>query len=89
MDVFFILALEKLDAVNEVGADALCVVCPFCSVMYDGNQKTILSGSDTNPGFPVLYLTQLLGLAMGFGDTKPGLQMNGVKPKELLKKYFP
>ena len=83
------LAKEKLDAVFEVGADALCVVCPFCSVMYDSNQKTILSGSATNSGFPVLYLTQLLGLAMGFGKKELGLQMNVVKPKELLKKYFP
>jgi heterodisulfide reductase subunit B2 len=82
------LAKEKLDAVFEVGADALCVVCPFCSVMYDSNQKTILSGSATNSGFPVLYLTQLLGLAMGFGKKELGLQMNVVKPKELLKKYF-
>jgi len=83
------LAKEKLDAVFEVGADALCVVCPFCSVMYDSNQKTILSGSATNSGFPVLYLTQLLGLAMGFEKKELGLQMNVVKPKELLKKYFP
>jgi heterodisulfide reductase subunit B2 len=83
------LAKEKLDAVFEIGADALCVVCPFCSVMYDSNQKTILSESATNSGFPVLYLTQLLGLAMGFGKKELGLQMNVVKPKELLKKYFP
>ena len=83
------LAKEKLDAVFEVGADALCVVCPFCSVMYDSNQKTILSESATNSGFPVLYLTQLLGLAMGFGKKELGLQMNVVKPKELPKKYFP
>ena len=83
------LAKEKLDAVSDVGADAMCVVCPFCSVMYDGNQKAILSGSPTNPGFPVLYLTQLLGLAMGFGKKELGLQMNVVKPKQLLKKYFP
>ncbi|MBW1869722.1 MAG: hypothetical protein JRI73_10640, partial [Deltaproteobacteria bacterium] len=82
------LAKEKLDAVFDVGADALCVVCPFCSVMYDSNQKTMLSASGTNFGLPVLYLTQLLGLAMGFGKKELGLNMNVVKPKELLKKYF-
>jgi heterodisulfide reductase subunit B len=82
------LAKQKLDAVFDVGADALCVVCPFCSVMYDSNQKSILSGSGTNPGLPVLYLTQLLGLAMGFGKKELGLHMNVVKTKDLLKKYF-
>ena len=83
------LAKDKLDAVFEIGADALCVVCPFCSVMYDSNQKAILSESATNSGFPVLYLTQLLGLAMGFGKKELGLHMNVVKPKQLIKKYFP
>jgi heterodisulfide reductase subunit B len=35
-----------------------------------------------------LYLTQLLGLAMGFGKKELGLHMNVVKTKELLKQYF-
>ena len=78
------LAKEKLDAVFDVGADALCVVCPFCSVMYDGNQKAISSGSGTDFGLPVLYLTQILGLSMGFGKKELGLHMNVVKPKQLL-----
>jgi len=82
------LAREKLDAVSDVGADALCVVCPFCSVMYDSNQKTMLSGFGTKFDLPVLYLTQLLGLAMGFGKKELGLNMNVVKPTQLLKKYF-
>ena len=82
------LTREKLDAVSDVGADALCVVCPFCSVMYDSNQKTILSGFGTKFELPVLYLTQLLGLAMGFGKKELGLNMNVVKPTQLLKKYF-
>jgi len=80
------LAKEKLDAVHEAGADLLCLVCPFCSVMYDGNQKGIENEFGVNYGLPVLYLTQLLGLAMGLDRKALGLNMNVVKTKDLMKK---
>ena len=78
---------DKLDALKEAGADALCLVCPFCSVMYDGNQKSIESEFGVEYKLPVLYLTQILGLAMGFGRKELGLNMNVVKTKELLSRY--
>ncbi len=78
---------EKLDVLKDAGADALCLVCPFCSVMYDGNQKSIESEFAVEYKLPVLYLTQILGLAMGFGRKELGLNMNVVKTKELLRIY--
>ena len=80
------VAKEKLEAVTEAGADALCVVCPFCSVMYDSNQKGINSAFDAHFQVPVLYLTQLLGLAFGYDSKALGLNMNAVKTKRLLSK---
>jgi len=77
---------EKLESLRDAGADALCLVCPFCSVMYDGNQKSIESKYDTSFKLPVLYLTQILGLSMGFGRKELGLNMNVVKTKELTAK---
>jgi len=77
---------EKLDSLVEAGADALCLVCPFCSVMYDGNQKSIESEFGVAYNLPVLYLTQVLGLAMGFDRKELGLNMNVVKTKELLER---
>ncbi len=77
---------EKLESLRDAGADALCLVCPFCSVMYDGNQKSIESEYGTSFKLPVLYLTQILGLAMGFGRKELGLNMNVVKTKELTAK---
>ncbi|MFH1630491.1 MAG: CoB--CoM heterodisulfide reductase iron-sulfur subunit B family protein [Pseudomonadota bacterium] len=79
---------EKLEAIKDSGADALCLVCPFCSVMYDGNQKSIESEFGTDYNLPVLYLTQVLGLAMGFDRKELGLNINVVKTKELLERYF-
>jgi heterodisulfide reductase subunit B len=36
----------------------------------------------------VLYLPQILGLAMGFDRKELGLNMNVVKTKALLARYF-
>jgi len=80
------VAKGKLDEVVRSGADAMCLVCPFCAVMYDGNQKSIESEHGTEYHLPVLYLPQLLGLAMGFGGKELGLNLNVVKTKALLEK---
>jgi heterodisulfide reductase subunit B len=82
------VAKEKLDDIADAGADAMCLVCPFCSVMYDDNQKSIESEFGESYKLPVLYLPQLLGLAMGFGRKELGLNLNVVKTKELLSKFF-
>ena len=80
------VAGKKLEEVSRAGADAMCLVCPFCAVMYDGNQKSIESEFETSYNLPVLYLPQLLGLAMGLGKKELGLNMNVVKTKGLLEK---
>jgi heterodisulfide reductase subunit B2 len=82
------VAREKLDDLKASGADALTLVCPFCAVMYDSNQKGISSAFETEYGLPVLYLTQVLGLAMGFDRKELGLNMNVVKTKDLLARFF-
>ena len=50
---------KKLDDIARSGANAICLVCPFCAVMYDGNQKSIESEHEAEYGLPVLYLTQV------------------------------
>jgi len=82
------VAKEKLDHMAHAGADAICLVCPFCSVMYDSNQKGIEAAFDVSYNLPVLYLPQILGLAMGFSRKELGLNMNVVKTKALLSRYF-
>jgi heterodisulfide reductase subunit B len=81
------IAKEKLDDIRDAGANAINLVCPFCSVMYDSNQKGIETQFSASYNLPVLYLTQLLGLAMGFDRKELGLNMNVVKTKDALGKY--
>jgi heterodisulfide reductase subunit B len=56
--------------------------------MYDSNQKSMESEFGASYNLPVLYLPQILGLAMGFDRKELGLNMNVVKTKELLSRYF-
>jgi len=80
------ISREKLRDVARRGADAITLVCPFCNIMYDTNQKKIETMFGGELGVPVLFFPQVLGLAMGFEPRDLGIQMNRVQPKGLLDK---
>jgi heterodisulfide reductase subunit B len=86
-DISFAMANRKLDRIKAAGADAITLVCPFCSVMYDDNQKTIETKFEKTYGIPVLYYPQLLGLAFGLDPKALGLRMNRVKTKDLIARF--
>jgi heterodisulfide reductase subunit B len=75
---------SRISGLEEAGADAINLVCPFCSLMYDNNQKGIETAFNVSYNIPVLYFTQILGLAMGLDRKELGLNMNVVKTKDLL-----
>jgi heterodisulfide reductase subunit B2 len=77
------IARDKLSELREMQVDALVVVCPFCGVMYDANQKVIEKMFEQSLGIPVLYLTQVLGLAMGMDEKILGLKSHVVKTTHL------
>ncbi len=79
------LAYQKLKNVKEAGAKAIVVVCPFCSVMYDDSQRTIERAFQQEIGIPVIFLPQLVGLALGIDPKALGLNLNTVKTKSLLE----
>ena len=81
------MAKEKLDNVTTNDVDALITICPFCSIMYEDNQRKIESNFDVEYELPVLYYPQLLGLAIGLEARKQlGFRLNKVRPEALLKK---
>lgn len=76
---------RKLEQVKALDADAMCLVCPFCNIMYDTNQKKIEQEFEKDYKIPVLFLTQVVGLAFGFSPKELGLNMNRVRTKGLLQ----
>lgn len=77
---------QKLAHIREAEADAMVLVCPFCDVMYDINQKRIEKKFDEKFKIPVLFLPQLVGLALGLTPQELGLKLNRVSVRNLLKK---
>lgn len=76
---------QKLDHVTAAEADALVLICPFCAIMYEANQRRVENLYDVQYRLPVLYYPQVLGLAMGFSAQEVGLRLNRVKPRHLVK----
>lgn len=79
---------EKLTNIRDAGVDVIIDCCPFCHLQLDLGQIEVnnLYGDIIGEPFniPVIYITQLLGLAMGMDPNRLGLVKNhdlkGVSP---------
>ncbi len=69
---------------KSVGADAIVVACPLCHVNLDARQKQIEEEFKERFHLPILYFTQLMGLAFGLKTDKLGLDKHFVDPLPLL-----
>jgi len=74
----------KLARVAASGADALVIVCPFCDIMYELQQRRIEKMYDARYNLPVVFYPQLLGLAMGLSADDVGLPLNRVKSRKIM-----
>ncbi len=59
-------------------------VCPWCHKMFDSRQTKAGETVAAKLEVPVLYLTQLLGIAFGIPAEKLGLEVN-MSPVEKLQ----
>ncbi|HAA01903.1 MAG TPA: disulfide reductase, partial [Syntrophobacteraceae bacterium] len=60
------------------GADAIVTVCPMCQMNLDSFQKQASQRRGEVLSISVLYLPQLMGLAMGLSSDAVGLGQNMV-----------
>jgi heterodisulfide reductase subunit B len=73
-----------LQAARRSGADALVTSCPLCHYNLDHPQREMAT---RYPGFrplPVLYITQVLGVALGLDPEGFGFERHAVDPLPLL-----
>jgi heterodisulfide reductase subunit B2 len=73
------------NAVNN-GAEALVVACPMCHSNLDMRQANINKMFGTEFDIPVVYLTELVGLAIGVKPKKLGLRKHFVDVMRLTKR---
>jgi len=70
----------------NVGAEAIVVCCPLCHVNLDLKQGQINKALGTDYRVPILYLPQVLGLALGLSESDVMLEKNVVDPRPLVKR---
>ncbi|MFH0823226.1 MAG: CoB--CoM heterodisulfide reductase subunit B, partial [Pseudomonadota bacterium] len=70
----------------ERNIQALSVICPSCFEQFDMGQIFLSRKYKEGYKVPTFYLTQLLGLALGFSSKEMGLDVHRVKSKKLLEK---
>ena len=68
------------------GADCIVTVCPLCQMNLDSYQGLLSKRLGQPVQMPILYLTQLLGLAFDLPEEQLGLGHNVVSVKPLLAK---
>ena len=79
---------EKLENMRNAGADVILTACPFCHLQLDLGQleiNGIFKDKISAPfNIPVIYVAQLLGLAMGLSPEELGMvkkhELKGVPP---------
>lgn len=69
-------ARRVLRSAQEANANALVVNCPFCFAQFYRSEKEINDIYSEKLQLPVFYITQLLGLALGFSPQEIGMPMH-------------
>ncbi len=73
-----------LAAAEESGANVLAVACPLCQMNLDLRREQIEGYTGQRSTLPVLYFTQLLGLALGLPEEALGLGLHNVGTRPVL-----
>ena len=78
------LGHRLLSMARLAGASCIAVACPLCQMNLDLRQRDATQAHGELPPTPVLYVTQLLGLALGLPANELGLEALTVRADELL-----
>lgn len=84
-DVVLELTRKVLADAESVGADVISVGCPLCHANLDGRQQQINNKFGTSFNIPILYFTQLVGLALGIKAKDLGLFKHLTEVDDFLK----
>jgi len=83
-DVTARLTGAVLSSAKASGADAVTLGCPMCHTALDGYQRQAERSAEQKLELPVLYFTQLMGLAFGLEPGSLGLSRHLVPTDRLV-----
>jgi len=69
----------------KAGAEAIITSCPLCAFNLDNRQREAKELYPDFEGIPILYFTQVMGLAFGVPEEELGFDLNYNDPRPLLR----
>jgi len=84
VDLALGLIQRILESADSNGAEAIVTVCPLCQLNLDAYQGMVNSRFGTKFSLPILFLSQLLGTALGIKPKALGFDRGIVSPDKVL-----
>lgn len=78
-----------LQNAKNVGADAIVVACPLCQINLDVRQQQISEEGGEAFSIPIMYFTQLMGLAFDMSASELGLGKHFVDAETIVAQSAP
>jgi heterodisulfide reductase subunit B len=82
------LVKNLLDSAVKKGADCIVTPCPLCHFNLDAYQDNINKMFGTNFAVPILFFTQLVGVALGLSGQEIALGQEIVPAEQTLSAYM-
>ena len=83
------LTSKVLEMALDAGANCIAVACPLCQQNLDLRQAQVNSGTGSTFNIPVLYFSQIMGLAFGYSPKELGIDKCIVRPESLIRSRSP
>jgi len=80
---------DLLQNAVDSGAEVIATACPLCQTNLECYQAEVNHAYDADYAMPILYFTQLLGLALGVGVKRLGIGKELVSAAAVLKRTAP
>ena len=81
------LIRKLLDSAAANGAECIITVCPLCQTNLDVYQGRVNRKFETHYHIPILFFTQLVGMALGLGSKELGIDRGMVSARKLVSRY--
>ncbi|MGC7877803.1 CoB--CoM heterodisulfide reductase iron-sulfur subunit B family protein, partial [Desulforudis sp. 1190] len=86
VQLIYELTGSVLECAAQAGADLMVTPCPMCHMNTDVYQRKINKVLGRNYDIPVLFITQLMGVAFDCKPKELGFEYNIVSPSKVLAK---
>ena len=80
-DIVVDLSKKIIEDARSHGANIMAVACPMCHTNLDMRQRAMKRAYPGHEEFPVLYLTELIGLALGMNEHELGIDLHYINYK--------